>query len=267
MATRAVIVEAFRHYYADRHISVGAGFACPHRNTCESLASPRPLQKGMEAHVGHRYGEGRRIAVVSLDSGNSSEGLDRRTETVEPITPENAGNPHMRGTARFVRLLVDSEHPPKLPMSFAAMLNSAKCAGGDASMSTVPRGVHEQCRAYLIEELHILEPTLIWLQGTMVRELLTAQLVRLENIDSKLLGYLGLQQPVNSRLEIQLEPVVNEYLRLFRSIARDGGEQQIVTVLTPHPSDRYGRWALFERALMPLVAGLAGVIADISPKI
>lgn len=264
MTTRTEIVEALRHYYADQHIDV-AGFACPHRDICEKFASPRPLLKGMEAHVGHRYGEGRRIVVVSLDSGNSSD-LDTQTETIEPITPENCGNPHMYGTASFVRQLVNLDNPPELPMSFAAMLNSAKCAGADGSMNTVKFPVHEQCRAYLLEELRILEPTLIWLQGTRVRKLLTAQLINLKEIDSKLHSYLELRQSANSQLETQLKPVAEEYLRLLRIRGRDGGERQVVTVLTPHPSDRYGRWGLFERAFMRLVADLTGAFADMPLK-
>jgi hypothetical protein len=87
MTERDDIAATLCDYYGRNNIRVGI-----HRAACEAFAKPRPLMKGMEAHLGHRYGEGRRIVVVSLDSGNASENLDSRTETIEPITSSTAGN-------------------------------------------------------------------------------------------------------------------------------------------------------------------------------
>jgi len=256
MTGRNEIAAGLRHYYAEQHIRVGKEFACPYRGSCESFAKPRPLMKGMEAHVGSRYGESRRIVVISLDSGNSSEDLDARTATIEPITPDTTGNAHMHGTAKFVRFLVDPSNPPEKPMLFTAMLNSAKCAGADGSMNTVPFAVHYQCRGYLFGEMRILNPNLVWLQGSTVRDVLSDRLKSLEDLVPRLRQSFGKQLANNERLERHLEQVAHEYLRLLLP-SDDDRKSTIVAVVTPHPSDRYGRWGLFERALMPLVADLA----------
>lgn len=261
--TRDEIAEALRHYYANQNIHVGPDFACQHRGRCERLANPRPLMKGMEAHIGHRYGERGRIVVVSLDSGNSSEDLDARTATIEPITPENAGNWHMQGTAKFVKLLVDSDTPPDQPMAFVAMLNSAKCAGADGRMNTVPPAVHYRCRAYLLGELRILNPALIWLQGRTVRDVLSDRLSTSRDIGPALQRYLGNKYQDIGKLAQRLESIAREYVHLLRLWDEDvDTNKQIVAVVTPHPSDRYGRWGLFERAMMPLVADLTAAFSS-----
>jgi hypothetical protein len=117
MEVRAAIVAELGSFYGDHRIRVGNDFACPHRSKCEAFAQPRPLVKGMEAHVGSLYGEGQRIVVVSLDAGASSEALEDRTRTIEPITPKSAGNAHMYGTAVFVQHLLNAENPPERPMA------------------------------------------------------------------------------------------------------------------------------------------------------
>jgi hypothetical protein len=208
----------------------------------------------MEAHVGHHYGNRRRLVVVSLDSGASME-LESRTAEIESITPERAGNAHMCGTAKLSRLLIDPFDPPERPMECAAMLNSAKCAGADGSMSTVPFAVHSQCREYLFGELQILSPDLIWLQGSTVRDVLSDRLTT-PNLIPGLRYYLATRRTGNEQLEHHLEPVAREHVRLLQMC--DGAEKRAVfSVMTPHPSDRYGRWGLFERAYMLLVAHLA----------
>jgi hypothetical protein len=256
MTDRNEIAAALCEYYAEQHIRVGKDFACIRRANCENFAKPRPLMKGMEAHVGHRYGQARRVVVASLDSGNSSEDLDGRTETIEPIMPDTAGNAHMQGTAKFVRLLVNPGSPPEKPMLFVAMLNSAKCAGADGSMSTVPFAVHYQCREYLLGELRILNPALVWLQGSTVRDVLSDRLTTVESFVPRLRKTFEKQQVNDERLKEHLERIAHEYLHALRAWGADDN-RHVAAVITPHPSDRYGRWGLFERAFMPLVAELA----------
>ena len=55
------------------------------------------------------------------------------------------------------------------------------------------------------------------------------------------------------------EPIALEYFRVFS----DAGSRRLA-VVTPHPSDRYGRWALFERAMMPLVANMTISLAKVN---
>src|SRR6478735_2103914 len=100
MVTRDQLAQRLRDYYASNKIAV-AQFACPHRTQCEADAEKRRLTRGVEAHVGHRYGEVTRIVVVSLDTGGHTADLDERTHTIEGVTPDNA-NPHMWGTYQFL---------------------------------------------------------------------------------------------------------------------------------------------------------------------
>jgi hypothetical protein len=162
----------------------------------------------------------------------------------------------MHGTAKFVRLLIDPSNPPETPMAFAAMLNSAKCAGADGSMNTVPFAVHYQCRAYLLGELRMLNPALVWLQGSTVRDVLSDRLTTSENLAPRLRHYLRKQRADSERLERNLDCIAHEYVRALWPWD-DDHKRNMVAVVTPHPSDRYGRWGLFERAFMPLVADVA----------
>jgi hypothetical protein len=259
MGVRAAIVAQLGSFYGDHRIHVGDDFACPHRSKCEAFAQPRALVKGIEAHVGSFYGEGRRIVVVSLDSGASSEALEDRTHTIEPITPKTAGNAHMYGTTIFVQQLVNAEAPPERPMAHVAMLNSAKCGGDDGTMNTVPFPVHCQCREYLFAEIRILRPDLVWLQGRIVRDVISEHLT---TFDPKEIvsTWLTSMSPKSERLASLVAPIAQEYFRLMSD-----GERQMVAILTPHPSDRYGRWGLFQRSVMPLVADLAAVLTHGRP--
>lgn len=255
MEIRAAIVAKLGSFYGNRRIHVG-DFACPYRCKCEAFAQPRPLMEGMEAHVGSLYGEEQRIVVVSLDSGNSSQALEDRTHTIDSITPDSAGNPHMYGTALFVRHLINAETPPEYPMAHVAMLNSAKCAGSDGKMNTVPFAVHYQCREYLFEEIRILRPNLVWLQGSVVRNVISDHLATLTAIPGIISPWLTSVDPQRQRLANLIDPIAQEYLHIMSD-----GERQIVAILTPHPSDRYGRWGLFQRSVMPLIAELAVMLA------
>lgn len=254
MVARDAIVATLRSFYAKHRIHVGE-FDCPHRLKCKEFATPRPLMKGMEAHVGSLYGEALRIVVVSLDSGNSSEALEDRTQTIEPITPDSAGNQHMYGTALMVQNLIKAERPSAHPMAHVAMLNSAKCAGDDGTMNTVPFSVHYKCRNYLFEELRILKPDLIWLQGRIIRDVVSDHLAPLSKSGS-LSAWIPGVDAQRQRLASLVEPIAHEYLYLL-----DDGERQTTAIVTPHPSDRYGRWALFQRSVMPLVVDVATLLA------
>jgi len=254
MGVRAEVVAKLSSFYGDHRIHVGDDFACPHRSKCEAFSQPRPLVKGMEAHVGSFYGEGRRIVVVSLDAGASSEALEARTHTIEPITPKNAGNAHMYGTAVFLQRLINAENPPELPMAHVAVLNSAKCGGDDKTMNTVPWPIHYQCREYLFGEIRILRPDLVWLQGSRVRDVISDHLTAFDPTEI-VSAWLTSVNPQSERLASLVAPIAQEYLRLMSD-----GERQMVAILTPHPSDRYGRWGLFQRSVMPLLADLAAVL-------
>jgi hypothetical protein len=229
MGVRAAIVAELGSFYEDHRIHVGNDFACSHRSKCEAFAQQRPLVKGIEAHVGSLYGEGQRIVVVSLDSGASSEALEDRTHTIEPITPKSAGNAHMYGTAVFVQHLINAENPPERPMAHVAMLNSAKCGGNDGTMNTVPFSIHYQCREYLFGEIRILRPDLVWLQGSMVRNVISDRLTALAPTDI-VSPWLTSVSPQRQRLASLIAPIAQEYLRLMSD-----GERQMMAILTPIP--------------------------------
>lgn len=247
MSVRNEVVTALSSFYVQHNIHVG-NFACEHRSICENFARPRALMIGMEAHVGSRYGERLRTAIVSLDAGNCSEDLETRTRSINDITPQTAGNPHMCGTAKLVQVLLGGKSVAEFPMNYVAMLNSAKCAGNNQRMDTVPFPVHKRCSDYLFEEIRILKPDIIWLQGRIVSDVVSDRVSSLVNV-SEIFSH---ENSWNSRQLRLLEPIALEYVRLFSD-----GRRQIVTIKSPHPSDRYGRWGLFERSVMPLVADIA----------
>jgi hypothetical protein len=212
----------------------------------------------MEAHVGSQYGVSPRILIVSLDAGDSSEKLEARSRMIDPITSESKVNPHMHGTAKFIETLLNINGPEKLPMAYVAMLNSAKCAGADGRMDTVPFAEHYQCRHYAFGEIGILKPDLVWLQGSRVRDIFDDHMSKL-NTSRRYFSQYFSGDGHSDALANSIEPIALEYFRVFND-----ADSSTLTIVTPHPSDRYGRWALFERAMMPLVANMAISLAKVN---
>jgi hypothetical protein len=247
MFDRLIAVAALRQLYDQRGIAVGA-FACPYSEACAGDALPRPLIRGMEAFVGSRYGDARRLVIISLDTGGDSEDMQARRTTIEGHKPKGA-NPHMRGTTSFLEELLGRTVGGASPLTYFSMLNTAKCSANDGRADMVPWALHHRCLPYMVEELGVLEPELLWLQGSTVREVLGSHLSPPQPIDDQSWTRLGIPPDL---ARAALEPLHREF---FRSLSVN--DKSIPTIVTVHPSDRYGKWAQFQRAFMPIVAAIA----------
>ena len=210
---------------------------------------PRNILHGAEAHVGSRYGELTRIVVLSLDVGSSadpdSRNLRGRRNIIENIDP-NSANAHMYGTFETLHALLGPDLRGELPWPFFALLNAAKCSASN-TMDKVPDSLYWRCCSFAESEIEILQPEIVVAQGTTARN----SLRNLQTLPSShwqsVVTALG--APESSPLHSWLGAVIDEYLRLTRI-----GDRDIVTLLTPHPSDRQGRWQLFRRVNLPVTA-------------
>ena len=57
--------KKLQEYYESRGIIPGEQFCCKNQDKC-----PGELSRGMQCHIGSRYGEKMRIVVASMDCGN-----------------------------------------------------------------------------------------------------------------------------------------------------------------------------------------------------
>jgi hypothetical protein len=96
-------------------------------------------------------------------------------------------------------------------------------------MNTVPFSTHYQCREYLFGEIRILRPDLVWLQGSMVRNVISDRLTALAPTDI-VSPWLTSVSPQRQRLASLIAPIAQEYLRLMSD-----GERQMMAILTPIP--------------------------------
>lgn len=152
---REKLVEELSSYYS----KVGVNpydFHCPHcPNNC-----PGDLARGMECHIGLKYGLKKKILVSSMDSGGGgSENIKGRTESVY----KDHSNPHMRGTLDCVKLLLDLGSREEA-IDYMAMTNACKCCKKE-STNHLPKKYYEHCKEYKIAEYHFLNPDVIIFQG------------------------------------------------------------------------------------------------------
>jgi len=247
---REQFVEKLQRYYRHEKISV-IDFDCPNLNKCADDAGGT-LNHGAEAHVGTRYGEATRVAVLSLDTGWSSEDIEARTKTVESARIDST-NPHMRGTIRFLTAILHFEIGESSPIPYITMLNSAKCAINNNGMDKVPDSLHQRCRDFAVGELDILRPALLWLQGSTVRwQTCAGHVYDYPDLESAIESFLSRHSQSAAELVRWILPIANRYIGIFKC-----GDWEIPVIITPHPSDRFGRWHLFEQTVMPIVADLA----------
>ena len=92
--------KKLQEYYESRGIIPGEQFCCKNQDKC-----PGELSRGMQCHIGSRYGEKMRIVVASLDCGNGeADTIEDRIRKVGSDAKGNIRNPHMRGTFKSLAL-------------------------------------------------------------------------------------------------------------------------------------------------------------------
>jgi len=243
--TRGEYQGRLRSFYDREEIAV-ACFNCRNRQDCVRDAAPRLLTFGAEAHVGSRYGQVTRIVVVSLDARGDSHDLIKRQAVVEGLQGLNA---HMRGTKRTLGALLQGTGAGASPWPYFAMTNAAKCSGADDKGDKVPDSLYQRCRGFARDELSLLEPEVLIAQGVQAR-LLLAPLVPVPEPElAEAVAVLGVAGP--SPVSTWVRAVGKKYVGLTRV-----GADDVVTIVTPHPSDRGGRWGTFELVGLPIACWL-----------
>ena len=86
---REQLVQELTAYYNDVGVNP-FNFHCPHKDKCPG----NDLARGMECHIGLKYGQKKKILVSSLDNGNGgSSDIKQRSENVHA---HHAGDEHRR---------------------------------------------------------------------------------------------------------------------------------------------------------------------------
>ena len=251
------ISERLTDFYGERGIFV-CGFRCKHSDSCAEAAenSELKLERGAEAHVGSNYGQRRRVVVVALDTGGTSDCLDKRRERVEEQEP---GNQHMRGTLRLLEAIYDeaSNGSGKHHVfTLFAMTNAAKCSGGIFGTGQVGWNLFNNCREYVMPEIDCLDPELIVTQGVRAYAAIR---------DSEELTLSKAHQAVVERHAAELGKEVQKWIvALAKEYLRtvDIGGSEVPVMKTVHPSARGGQWQYFTRVALEPVAWLARCLME-----
>ena len=193
-----------------------------------------------------------RVVVVSMDTGHESADLTDRRKRIEGLGTEGL-NPHMQGTTVLMsRLLADIVPVGASPHPYYSMINAAKCSGSDDSVSHVPAALYNNCRIFVGPEVSLLEPQLIVTQGNLAAKA------------------LGRPTPLPEQmLQASAEGLgaTGKSVDWFVSLGREylgqvslSGNSGILTLATPHPSARQGRWQQFQRTELDPLVGMIGTI-------
>lgn len=234
--------ERLRSLYDREGIGV-ARFECRHKEDCCRNASPRSITFGAEAHVGSSFGKFPRVVVVSLDARGESHDLVERQSVIEGL--HTGLNAHMRGTKLTLEILLGHQLGGALPWPFFAMTNAAKCSGADGKGDKVSDSLYQRCRPFAVSELRVLDPQVVITQGMQAR-MVVEPIIPVPEADlRKAIDILGV--PDGSLICSWLKAVAEMYIGLTRITGKD-----VITLKTPHPSDRGGRWQVFKRLALPM---------------
>ena len=193
-------------YYLENQIHP-EHFNCPYQVNCRKYAYQGKMTETKMSMVGSSYGEKYpKIVVLSLDPPSGVEiGLNKRGEfntphqrMVEFVSSlhekdnysVDRPNPHWAMTQIIVKDLLElwgftaqpnaaivtesySNRPIENVSSYFAHVNMAKCSMNNPGQRQAARVVHSTCsKAYLLEELIVLEPDILITQGATTNKIL-----------------------------------------------------------------------------------------------
>ena len=131
-------------------------FHCPNKDKCPG----ENLARGMECHIGRKYGMKKKILVSSLDCGYSGHStINERTKDVEH---QHNDTIHIRTTLKCVMKLLELNSPDDA-VDYMVLTNACKCCNG--SSKHLSWKYYEQCKEYKIAEYQFLKPDVILFQG------------------------------------------------------------------------------------------------------
>lgn len=149
-------------YYESEGLIPDARFACKYykNGECPDLVGEEPLARGMQCHIGRKYGEKMKVLVASLDCGSGgADNIKGRTEAVESV----ADNPHMRGTYKALSYFLDMDDPRAL-IDHMVMTNTCKCCRRK-SANQLGIQYYLNCGEYGVEEIYRFKPDVVLFQG------------------------------------------------------------------------------------------------------
>ena len=212
-------------YYNSEGIVPGDGFACKNKDLCSG-----DYARGMQCHIGSKYGEKMRVLVASLDCGNGGKGtIEERTGKVVSDANKKKRNPHMRGTFQALSYFLDDKEPSVL-VHYMVMTNTCKCCL-EGKSDQMKYQYFWNCRDHTLAEISIIKPQVILFQGK-----------------NSIAGCQELLSPIEG-IE---NPEVSERLRVFNY-----EDLKCYAVLCIHPSARgrqYEKRAHFYKETLPKIA-------------
>lgn len=121
------------------------------------------MARGMQCHIGSKYGEKMKILVASLDCGYGGANIieERTSDVVEGS--KKPLNPHMRGTYKALSLFLDETDPKEL-VNYMIMTNTCKCCYWD-SPNHLDIEYYMNCGYYAVEEVYRIQPDAVLFQG------------------------------------------------------------------------------------------------------
>jgi hypothetical protein len=165
-------------YYRKKQIAA-SNFCCAYREHCRHIMKPVTLHEGRAGFVGSEYGatsDVPKILVISMDAGNTEPECTKSIEEemcARRKSIEEHPRTHMLRTATFLKHLLGerfgAEKREYLP--YFAMLNAAKCSR-TCSADPVHIKLYDECIPYLHDEIGLLCPDIIWIQGKKTCDML-----------------------------------------------------------------------------------------------
>lgn len=180
--------------YLRANVLSDGAFVCASEQLCRASCRANHFYEGQLPHLGRHYdlsinGTERRIVVVGQEYGSPHPRVtvDERTASISGTAryPFGQRNPHMRGTASLLRLLLGREpgadlEGEALPVGQDAsvydgfaLVNALMCSAineisesGFSSKGRASSHMFKNCSRHLRSILDILEPTVIVAQGS-----------------------------------------------------------------------------------------------------
>jgi hypothetical protein len=165
-----------RAFYDHAGVVPGPQFSCCFFDACNSAFTLKnnseipEAGRGCAAYLGPRYdlterssGVGVRVAVVGIDQGEEASTIEDRRAGILAMTPKTL-NTHMRGVSKILQVFFGEQSRNLNVFEYYAMPNALKCSDLRRSWRR-PAEMSQRCSDYLLSELRILEPNVIFTQS------------------------------------------------------------------------------------------------------
>lgn len=158
--------EDLKKYYESNGIFPDERFNCKYKDRCAG-----DFARGMQCHIGKKYGEKLKILVASLDCGGGGKGSieDRRQNLYEVAYGHKPINLHMTGTYTALSYFLEepskwSSTKPSELVDYMVMINTCKCCKKNTT-DQMSNKFFSNCSEYTVEEILKSKPQVILFQG------------------------------------------------------------------------------------------------------